>query len=375
MTTTADRVPTQTPTSEQHAEQRDVLAGRLFQSFLGTMDLLAVYLGDRLGLYRALAEGGPATAGELAARTGTHQRYVREWLEQQAVTGILDVDDDAAEAAARRYRLRPGYAEVLLDQDSLSYLAYLGRFAVALGTTAPAVRDAFRNGGGVSWEQFGEDMRAGQGEANRPIFGTLLGTAWLPAIPDIHARLGAETPARVADIACGVGWSSIAIAKAYPNVQVDGFDLDAPAIETARQNAAAAGVADRVRFHGRDAGDPALAGRYDLVIICEALHDLSRPVEALQTMRRLAAAGGAVVVVDERAAEVFAAPGDDTERLLYGYSVLCCLACGLAEQPSAATGTVMRPATLRQYAQEAGFREMEVLPIEHDVFRIYRLII
>jgi 2-polyprenyl-3-methyl-5-hydroxy-6-metoxy-1,4-benzoquinol methylase len=171
-----------------------------------------------------------------------------------------------------------------------------------------------------------------------------------------------------------VGWSSIAVALAYPDVLVDGFDLDAPAIEIARRNAAEAGVADRVRFHVRDAGDPDLAGRYDLVMICEALHDLSRPVEALRAMRSLAGAGGTVLVVDEKVAEAFTAPGDDLERLYFGFSVLCCLPTGLAEQPSAATGTVMRPATLRRYAEAAGFRAVEALPVEHDLFRLYRLL-
>jgi 2-polyprenyl-3-methyl-5-hydroxy-6-metoxy-1,4-benzoquinol methylase len=366
-----------TTTSQPQAERRDALTGRLFQAMTGTMDLLSIYLGDRLGLYRALREVGPATPADLAARAGVDERYAREWLEQQAVTGLLDVAAPAPEGpdgAGRRYALPPGHAEVLVDRDSLSYLAYLGRFAVALGATAPAVRDAFRSGGGVSWDAFGPDAREGQGEQNRPIFLHLLGREWLPAIPDVDRRLRAAPQARVADVACGVGWSSIAVALAYPDVLVDGFDLDAPSVEIARRNAAEAGVAGRVRFHVRDAAGPELAGRYDLVLICEALHDLSRPVEALRTMRSLARAGGAVLVVDEKVAETFTAPGDDLERLYFGFSVLCCLATGMAEQPSAATGTVMRPATLRRYAEGAGFRAVEVLPIEHDLFRLYRLL-
>jgi 2-polyprenyl-3-methyl-5-hydroxy-6-metoxy-1,4-benzoquinol methylase len=217
-------------------------------------------------------------------------------------------------------------------------------------------------------------MREAQGAQNRPIFLALLGRQWLPAIPDVDARLRTGAPARVADVACGTGWSSIAIALAYSNALVDGFDLDEPSIEIARRNAAAFGVSDRARFHVRDAADPALAGRYDLALICEALHDLSRPVDVLRAMRGLVAGGGAVLVVDEKVAESFTAPGDDLERLFYGFSVLCCLATGLSEQPSAATGTVRRPATLRRYAQEAGFRDAETLPIEHDLFRLYRLV-
>jgi SAM-dependent methyltransferase len=361
--------------------RRDALAERLFQATLGTMDLLTIYLGDRLGLYRALAAGGPATAAELATRAGTDERYTREWLEQQAAGGILDVEDASPGPGERRFALSAGPAEVLTDVDSLSYQAYLGKFAAALGGAAPAVGRAFRSGEGVSWDAMGPDLREGQAEQNRPIFLNLLGREWLPAIPDLHARLSrvpaqGSPPARVADFACGAGWSSIAIALAYPDARVDGYDLDAPAIEMARANATAQGVAGRAAFYVRDAADPALQGQYDLALICEALHDLPDPVGALRAMRRLVVPGGTVLVVDERVGEELVAPADDLERLMYGFSVLCCLPNGRAVPPtsvSAATGTVMRPRTLRAYATRAGFERVEVLPIEHDLFRLYRL--
>jgi 2-polyprenyl-3-methyl-5-hydroxy-6-metoxy-1,4-benzoquinol methylase len=174
-------------------------------------------------------------------------------------------------------------------------------------------------------------------------------------------------------VACGAGWSSIAIARAYPNVRVDGLDLDEASIEVARSNAREAGLGDRLRFHLRDAADPELAGRYDLVTVFEAIHDMSQPVEALHAMRGLAAETGAVLVVDERVADSFTAPGDEVERYMYGWSILCCLPTGMASQPSAATGTVMRADTLARYAREAGFERVEVLPVEHDFFRLYRL--
>jgi SAM-dependent methyltransferase len=225
----------------------------------------------------------------------------------------------------------------------------------------------------VAWAEFGADMREAQAAQNRPIFLALLGTEWLPQIPDVHARLGMDPPGRVADVGCGAGWSSIAIAKAYPTVLVDGFDLDEPAIALAQASAAEHGVADRVSFHVRDIAEAGLTGRYDLVAGFEMLHDLARPVEALRAMRGLLAEGGTVLIVDERVAEDFTAPGGELERLFYGFSTLCCLPTGMAEQPSAATGTVMRPATLRSYAVEAGFGDVTVLPIEHDLFRFYRL--
>ncbi len=358
--------------ADQAAERRDALVGRVFQSVLGAMDLFNLYLGDRLGLYRALKDGGPATSAELAARAGIDERYAREWLEQQAVGSILDVDDARKDAAARRYALPDGHDEVLLDQDSLNYLAYVGRWLPSIGQATPSLLEAFRTGGGVSWAAYGTDAREAQAEQNRPIFLNLLGSAWLPAIEDVHARLKADPPARVADIGCGAGWSSIALAKAYPTVYVDGFDLDEPSIELARANASEHGVADRVSFQVRDAADPALAGRYDLVLGFEMLHDLSRPVEALRVMRGLLAEGGAVLIMDERVEERFTVPGTEAERLFYGFSTLCCLPSGMADEPSAATGAVMRPETLRRYALEAGFRDVEVLPIEHDQFRFYR---
>jgi 2-polyprenyl-3-methyl-5-hydroxy-6-metoxy-1,4-benzoquinol methylase len=198
-------------------------------------------------------------------------------------------------------------------------------------------------------------------------------TDWFRAVPDLDERLRGGTPARIADIGCGFGWSSVAMGRGYPTAEVTGLDLDEPSIEAARRNAEAAGVADRVRFEVRDAADPALAGRFDLVTIFEALHDMSHPVEALRAARGLLAPGGSVVVADERVAETFTAPGDDVERMMYGWSVLTCLPGGRTAAGSAATGTVMRPSTLRSYAEAAGFARVDILPIENDFFRFYRL--
>lgn len=349
------------------------LAERLGGAALGAYELLTVYLGDRLGLYRALADHGEATAAELAKATGTNERYAREWLEQQAVAGILGVDDAAAAPDERRYSMPPGHEEVLLDPESLAYVVPLARFAVSFASALAPVEEAFRTGGGVPWTAYGDEGRLAQAGANRPQFAQLLGSEWLPAMGDVHERLSADPPAAVADVACGAGWSSIALARAYPKVSVDGYDLDEASVELARANAVRAGLEGRVRFQVRDAGDPELAGRYDLVTIFESVHDMSRPVDVLRGVRGLAGAGGAVLVVDEKVADAFEAPGDEVERLMYTYSVLCCLPVGMSETPTAATGTVMRAETLRRYALDAGFADVEVLPVEHDFFRLYRL--
>ncbi|HEX7256039.1 MAG TPA: class I SAM-dependent methyltransferase [Gaiellaceae bacterium] len=352
-------------------ERRDALVERLFEAVLGFNDLLAVYIGDRLGLYAALADGASMPA-EVAGAAGCDERYVREWLEHQAVGGILEVEDAGAEPRERRYRIAAGHDEVLLDRDSVNYMAAFARMMVGMAVPLPRVLDAFRSGQGVPYGDFPADFVEGQGDMNRTQFVNLLASEWLPALPDVHERLQSGS-ARVADVACGTGWSSIAIAKAYPDVQVDAFDLDPPSIMLARSAAAAEGVGERVDFQVRDAADPALQHRYDLVTVFEAIHDLAKPVEALAAIRGLLADGGVALVADEKVADEFTAPGDDIERVMYGWSILHCLPVGRVDRPSAETGTAMRESTFRRYAEEAGFGDVHVLPIEHDFWRFYRL--
>ena len=354
-------------------QRRDALEARMIESAAAAFELFGVYLGDRLGFYEALARHGVMTSSQLAQRARADERYVREWLEQQAVAGILEVETPDAPAKERRYLLPPGHDEVLADRDSLHYTAPLAQLAAAAVYPVGWLAEAFRTGDGVPFRAYGRDMREGQARMNRAMFLQQLGREWLPAVPGLDERLRSAPPARIADIGCGAGWSSIGMARAYPAVRVDGFDLDPPSIELARANADEAGLGERVQFHVRDAGDADLAGRYDLVVALECIHDMSNPVAALAAMRRLARQGGFVVVVDERAAESFSPDAGLLERLLYGFSILHCLPAGRCEQPSAATGTVMRPETLRQYAAQAGFREVEVLPIDHFLFRFYWL--
>jgi len=350
-------------------DRRTALVERLFAAVLGFSDLYAVYLGDRLGLYRALASRDAATPAELAAATSTDERYVREWLEQQAVTGFLEVEPDG------RFSLPADYREVFVDPDSLDCMAPFIRMMVGMASPLPALVEAYRTGDGVPYPEYGADTREGIAEMNRAMFVNQLATEWFPAVADVHERLSADPPARVADLGCGSGWSSIAIARAYPKVSVDGLDLDAASVELARRNAEAEGLGDRVRFRQADAGDPELAGRYDLVTAFECIHDMARPVEALRAARGLLADGASLVVADERVAERFDAPGDEVERLMYGFSVLHCLPVGRADHPEpAGTGAVMRPATLERYAREAGFAAVEVLPIENLFWRFYRLV-
>jgi hypothetical protein len=190
--------------------QAEELATRMFTDTIGALDLISVYIGDRLGLYRTLVTA-PASPPELASRAGIHPRYAREWLEQQAVTGILDVDDASLPADVRRYTLSPTHAATLTDLDSPFSVAPLAQGLVVVAQALPRVLKAYRTGGGVGWSEFGRELAEMQGNFNRPWLLADFAQAYLPSIPDVHARLQGDPPARVLDVACGVAWSSIAI--------------------------------------------------------------------------------------------------------------------------------------------------------------------
>jgi SAM-dependent methyltransferase len=351
----------------------DALAERLFTSALGALELHAVYLGAELGLYRALEAHGPATAPELAARAGIAPRYAREWLEQQAVAGLLDVDDACAAADERRYALGADHARVLIDPEDPAHAAPFAHMLAGIGGVLGRVVEAYRTGGGVAYADYGAAFRHGQGHINRPAFTHDLPAEWLAALPDLVARLEGAGHPRVADLGCGQGWSALAVARAFLNAHVDGIDADPASIEDARRAAAEAGLDGRVRFVCGDAARLATFGPYDLVLILEALHDMADPAAALAAARAALAPDGALLVVDEKVADAFVAPGDPVERMMYGWSVTHCLPTQLAEQPSAALGTVMRAGTVEQLAAAAGFSRVQVLPVDTDFFRLYRL--
>ena len=353
------------------AHQRDALVDKLVRDTIASFELMGTYLGLRLGLYAAL-EDGPATSTDLASRTDIDERYAREWLEQQAVAGMLVVDDPSRSAGERSFRLPTDYGDVLVNEESPYFVAPLA-FASAIGGLLPDLVESFRSGSGIPFEAYGPDMRDHIEQLNRPMFLNELASDWLPAIPELHERFRSDPPAQVLDIACGSGWSSIAVAKAYPKVRVVGLDLDEASIDKAKRNASASGVEDRVTFRVSDAIDVGPSGSYDAAFIFEALHDMSQPVVALAAARRALVPGGALVVGDEKVAEQFTAPGDELERLMYGFSITHCLPVGRTGSDSAATGTVMRPDTLRAYAQEAGFSQSEVIPIDHEMWRFYKL--
>ena len=365
------------PTQTDLEAQIGAYAERLFGTALAAFEAATVSLGRELGLYDHLVTSDGATPLQLAKRAGVHPRYAREWLEQQAAAGLIDLAEDAEDPDHRRFALSAAAQECLLRPESLASIGPLFDFLPSLGRVFPTLVDVCRTGGGIPYSDYG--VHDAQGDFNRPAFLHLLATDWLPGVPGLADRLAAG-PTRLAELGCGVGWAAIAIAQMWPHVQVDGFDNDEASIAAARKHTAEAGVSDRVHFEVVDvtAAPPQRVqhGTYDAVLAFEMIHDLARPHAALATMRALGTSDAVHLVIDEKTAEVFEAPTENpVERFFYAASVLHCLPVGMADSPSAGTGTVMRPATLQGYAEQAGFSAVEVLPIEHDMFRFYQLVV
>jgi SAM-dependent methyltransferase len=352
--------------------RRDALAQRLFESLIAGMELLTTDVGLRLGLYQTLRLHGALRPDELAAHAGIHERYAREWLEQQAVAGILEVAEQDA-ASDRCFTLPEAHAEALLDPDSPGAIAAAATALAAIARVSAGMPDAYRSGEGIPYAEQGPDIRRSISAFNRPMFTNDLAAAWLPTLGDTHRRLLEDPDARILDLGCGLGWSTINLARAYPQARIHGLDLDESSILEAWAAAEQAGVADRVLFSTGDGAGLLATEAYHLVCIFEALHDMAHPVEALRRVRAALEPGGVVLVADERVADSFTAPGDEIERLNYCWSVLHCLPATRAESPSVDAGTVLRSDTVRRYAAEAGFSRTEVLPIENDFWRFYRL--
>ena len=348
----------------------EALTSRLLQSTTQALELYGIYLGKELGLYDVLKSGRRFTAPELADAADIAPRYARDWLEQQAVAGLIDVERASLPPDERRYWLPAEHANVLAAEDHPAHLAPLAQMVAGVGGALERVAAAYRTGDGVAYPHFGAAFRKGQAGINRPAFLTDLVDRWIPAMPDVHQAL-ISSRLRVADVGCGAGWSTISMARTFPLAEVRGFDADEASVNDARANAAAHGVP--VRFEISDAAVLAGHGPFDLVFVLEALHDMARPADVLRSLVHALAPGGSVIVADEKVGDHFHAPADDLERLMYGWSIVHCLPVSMAERPSAAIGTVIREETVRALANEAGLTRIDVLPVDGGFFRLYRL--
>jgi SAM-dependent methyltransferase len=349
------------------------LVGRIFSAGVGAAELCNVYLGIHLGLYRELTHGS-ATPAQLAARTGCDERYLREWLQGQAISGFLGAE--GTDPATATYSLADGTSDVFVEETAPTYLGGLADVVAAAGRVLPALTVAFRTGKGVPYADYGAEGVSAQSALNRPAYVNALVSEWLPAVPDVFDRVcDPNAAAAVADFGCGTGWAAIELAKAFGHLSVTGIDNDEASIATGRRNAVAAGVADRVTLEVVDVGDESAdwTPRFDLITFFECVHDFPRPVEALRHARKSLRAGGTVIVMDERAAETFTAPGDDVERFFGAASPIWCLPQGLVGPHPEPVGTLIRPDAMRDLAGRSGFSDIEILPIDHPFWRFYRL--
>lgn len=312
-----------------------------------TLNAALVVMGDKLGYYRDLAAHGPTTPAQLAERTQTAEPYAREWLNAQAAGGYVTYDP-----ATKRYALPPEHAVAMTDADSAAFLP--GFFQIALGTVTDTqhIVDAARSGAGYGWHQHGTDVHVGCERFFRPSYNANLISSWLPALDGVVQKL--SDGALVADVGCGHGASTILMAQDFPRSVFVGSDYHPESIETARARAAAAGVADRVRFEVASAQEFG-GDEYDLVTMFDCLHDMGDPVGAAQHVRDLIAVDGTWMIVEPMAGDHVEDNFNPVGRAYYGFSTLLCTPSSLSQDVGLALGTQAGPARIRDVTAAGGF--------------------
>jgi len=317
--------------------------GKAIQDVAATFHAGLVLIGDKLGLYRAMAGAGPLTAAELARRTGLRERYVREWLSAQAAGGYVTYDP-----ATVAFTLPPEQAFLLLDAD------LPGAFQLSVGSVRdePKITEAFRTGAGVGWHEHDSGVYEGCERFFRPGYAMNLVSQWIPALDGVKARL--EAGGRVADVGCGHGASTIIMAQAFPRVSITGFDYHPASIEAARRAADKAGVGDRVSFEVAAAKAYPGTG-YDLVTFFDCLHDMGDPVGAARHVRGSLAPGGVWMLVEPFANDRLEDNLNPVGRLYYAASTLLCTPASLSQEVGLALGAQAGEKRLREVLTEAGF--------------------
>jgi SAM-dependent methyltransferase len=334
--------------TEINEDKMNAFLGSVVGDFGASLSAVLSYIGLRLGLYNALAEHGPLTAAELAERTSTTERYVREWLLNQAAGGYVHYDP-----AAGKYSLLPEQRVALTDETSPFYVG--GGFYVikAMMNAQPRIADAFVNGGGMLWGEHDPDLFIGTEKFFRPGYQAHLIASWIPSLTGIEEKLNAG--ARVADIGCGHGASTIILAKSYPNSEFHGFDNHEPSITNARSRAEHAGVAERVDFQVAGASDFP-DGPYDLIAFFDCLHDMGDPAGAMRRCFETLKDDGSVMIVEPMAGNSVEENFNPVGRTFSGASTLCCTANAIACGGSA-LGAVASDDAIRDVVTSAGFTQ------------------
>jgi SAM-dependent methyltransferase len=335
-------------TREINEDKMHQFLGKVVGDFGASLSSSLAYIGQKLGLYKRLATDGPLTPAELAERTTTNERYVREWLVTQAAGGYVEYD-----AATGRYALTPEQAVALTDEESPFYVGG-GFFVVKAMTQAvEKIEDYFRNGGGMLWGDHHPDLFIGTERFFRPGYAAHLIASWIPALEGVEAKLKAG--GKVADVGCGHGASTIIMAKAYPNSEFWAFDNHAASIEYARGAAQRAGVADRVHFEVASA-ETIPDNRYDLLAFFDCLHDMGNPVGACRRAAEVLADGGTLLIVEPMAGNTVEENFNPIGRTFAGASTLCCTSNSLALN-GPALGAVASEDAIREVVLAGGFKQ------------------
>jgi SAM-dependent methyltransferase len=351
MSQTIDREPNPPLDASIDPARVDELVQKAVGDFGSVLVSALIVVGDRLGLFRAMADGQPVTSQSLAARTNTHERNVREWLNALSAAGYVDYDGDG------QYRLAPEQALLFTVDDSPAFV--MGGFQVV---TAAAKADekltaAFGHGNGIGWHEHHHDLFTGTERFFRPGYRANLVDSWIPALEGVDAKLRAG--AKVADVGCGHGASTIIMAEAYPNSRFFGFDYHAPSIAEARTTATRAGVGDNIEFVVAPAKNFTGEG-YDLVCFFDCLHDMGDPVGALVHTRAALATDGTVLLVEPYAGDAVDDNLNPVGRVFYAASSLICTPASQSQEVGLALGAQAGPARLIDVATRAGFTRARV---------------
>lgn len=339
--------------------------GRLMGDMSSAMICLMCLIGDRLGLFKALAMQGPSTSAELARGAGVDERYAREWLSAVASAGYVGY-----EPVTQRFSLPPEHALALAWESSPMFMG--GAYQQLAGLTEPLaeVLDAFRSGAGVPEASYGDTLRDGMERISAGWFDHLLVQSWIPCLPDVERRL--LEGASVADTGCGGGRAIINLARAFPNSRFVGYDASAPVIKRATASAVAAGLADRVRFERRDVID-GLPRQYDLITAFDVLHDVREPQRFLEVVCRSLLPNGSFLIGEIKCSDELQRNAGPVGTILYGTSVLYCLPTSLANGAPGFGTLGMPESRLRALLEAAGFHEARRLPVEHPFNVLYQV--
>lgn len=337
--------------TQANADTLNALVEKMLTDLGGAFSVPTVRIGFRLGLFQSLHSEGPATASELAGRLALADRYVREWALAQAANGYLMFDP-----ATGQFSLSPEQAMVFAIEDSPLYLKGAFDLAAAMIEGEPKVEEGFRNGSGVAWGESAGCLFCAVGAFFRPGYVNGIAQAWLPSLDGMLPRL--EAGAKVADVGCGVGFSTLVMAEAFPNSQFIGYDFHEPSVEEARAHAAAHGMADRVRFETASAKEIRESG-FDLITMFDCLHDMGDPRGCAVHMRKILKDDGSWMIVEPIAGDDPASNiGNPVSRLFYNASTMICVPTSLAQEVGEALGAQAGQAKLTEVLTEAGFTKV-----------------